>query len=67
MRRLKGLMGMVLADLIPLDSIVKDPGGFRWIVCAIKTQAGERYYLLRSPDSDVSLMPAIEVEQWERL
>lgn len=55
------------STLIPLDSIVIDPGGFRWLVAAIKTEAGERYYMLRSPDSDVALMPAVDVETWERV
>jgi hypothetical protein len=53
-------------DLIPLNSILIDPDGFRWIVGAVTFTGGERYYMLRSPDSDVALMPAVAVEQWER-
>lgn len=53
-------------DLIPLTSIVKNPDGFRFLVASVMFTGGERYYMLRDPDGDVSMMPAIEVEQWER-
>lgn len=55
------------APIIPLMTIVKDPGGFHWIVAAVTFTGGERYYMLHSPDSDVALMPAVDVETWERV
>ena len=56
---------MVQSDVIPLQTVVKDRGGHRWVVSAVMW-TGERYYTLIDEHEVVSLMPATEVEAWER-
>lgn len=47
-----------------IGTILKDPGGDHWIVHAVMRTGGERYYMMSLTPDDISMMPAVVVEQW---
>lgn len=50
---------------LTLGTIVKDSAGDQWLIGAIISNGGDRYYLLSMTPNDVALMPAAIIEEWE--